>query len=192
MLQRGGNENIPSAHRYSLRGITVCERWKHSFKNFFSDMGFRPSPEHSVGRKDNDKGYFPENCEWQTREEQNRNKENNKFITLNGVTKTIGDWSISLGMDRNGVTQRLAKGWSIERALTEVPNNRKDKFGLTDHQKNIIMDLCDEKTCPEIEKRFGLAEGSGKGLREKIYKVLGIHNIAQLVIWAAKAELIVC
>lgn len=68
------NEKTPQFKDYGGRGITVCERWLNSFENFYADMGPRPSPEHSIDRKDNSKGYSPENCYWATSEEQNRNR----------------------------------------------------------------------------------------------------------------------
>lgn len=59
---------------YGGRGITVCERWKTNFKNFFDDMGLRPSPKHTIDRINNNGNYEPTNCKWSTRSEQMRNK----------------------------------------------------------------------------------------------------------------------
>jgi hypothetical protein len=58
--------------------IEVCDRWK-DFTNFLKDMGER-APAASfkdlltIERRDNDRGYEPDNCYWATWTQQNRNK----------------------------------------------------------------------------------------------------------------------
>lgn len=123
MNHRCNNRTSTDYNRYGGRGIKVCERWK-SFENFLSDMGLRPSPQHSIDRIDNDGDYTPENCRWATRNQQNNNKRNNIRLTLNGVTMSVAEASPILGIRASTLWARLSYGWSEERA-TKEPVRRK-------------------------------------------------------------------
>lgn len=83
MKQRCFNQKCKAYKNYGGRGISVCDNWL-AFDNFIADMGYKPSPKHSLDRIDNHKGYEPENCKWATRHEQNSNRRNN--IVINGIT----------------------------------------------------------------------------------------------------------
>lgn len=71
MIQRCTNPNATGYANYGGRGIKVCKRWR-TFDNFLADMGERPSGDHSINRRDNDRGYTPANCEWVTKSENVR------------------------------------------------------------------------------------------------------------------------
>jgi hypothetical protein len=73
MKERCNNPKRKGYANYGARGIGLCERW-NKFENFLADMGKRPSPELTIERVDNDKGYGPDNCVWDTRSQQNHNR----------------------------------------------------------------------------------------------------------------------
>jgi hypothetical protein len=74
MIRRCYSAKNPNYRYYGGRGITVCKRWRTSFEAFLTDMGPRPSAQHSIERIDNDRGYEPSNCRWGTKLEQMRNR----------------------------------------------------------------------------------------------------------------------
>jgi hypothetical protein len=118
MRQRCSNPRIPSYRNYGARGIKVSPRWE-SFENFLTDMGPRPSPHHSIERIDNDGPYSPTNCAWIPRREQQLNTRRTRWITYNGRTQPITVWAIESGIGRSTIKERLKRGWTLERALTQ-------------------------------------------------------------------------
>lgn len=74
MLARCYGTSNTSYRDYGGRGITVCDRWRASFTDFFADMGQKPSPTHSLDRINNDAAYEPRNCRWATKSEQAKNR----------------------------------------------------------------------------------------------------------------------
>ena len=45
-----------------------------------------------LDRKDNNKGYSPDNCRFVTPKVNSRNKRNTKLLTINGETKSVAEW----------------------------------------------------------------------------------------------------
>jgi hypothetical protein len=125
MLNRCYNKNVEHYESYGGRGIAVCDEWRNSFSAFLSDMGIRPSPNHSIERKNNDLGYSPDNCYWATKTEQQRNRRNVQIIEYNGVSLPVKVWAKQLGIAHATLRQRLKYGWSIELALTMKPHEKK-------------------------------------------------------------------
>jgi hypothetical protein len=117
MRSRCSNPNTTKWNLYGERGITVDPRWDQ-FETFLADMGPRPSPRHSIERRDGSKGYSPENCYWATPQQQNRNTSRNHFLTYQGETLTVAEWAERRGMTYGSLSNRVADGWSTEDALT--------------------------------------------------------------------------
>ena len=90
MKARCNNKQDIRYKNYGGRGIAVCDRWVSSFDRFFEDMGYRPTPQHSIDRIDNNKGYYPDNCRWATRSQQgtNRRVPKNNTSGVKGVGRT--------------------------------------------------------------------------------------------------------
>lgn len=80
MKLRCNNPNFKQYYDYGGRGIKICDRWLEpngmGFKNFLSDMGKKPSPEHTLDRINVNGNYEPSNCRWADRFEQKRNQKN--------------------------------------------------------------------------------------------------------------------
>ena len=119
------NQNSKYWYRYGARGITVCDEWKNSFEQFYQwslDNGYRDNL--TLDRIDNNKGYYTDNCRWATYKEQENNRSNNRILEYEGETHTISQWSEIVGIEQRLISQRLYYGWSVKRALTELPKRR--------------------------------------------------------------------
>ena len=116
MMTRCRNPRSKDYARYGGAGITICDSWIN-FANFFADMGVRPDGM-SIDRIDNAVGYQPGNCRWVNAEEQANNRTNNVNLTLDGVTKSVCEWSRHLDINVHTIYRRLARGWSAEKTLT--------------------------------------------------------------------------
>ncbi len=105
--------NNPHNHRYARyggRGISVCERWAQDFEAFLSDMGPRPSSEHTIDRIDPDGNYAPENCRWATVKEQQRNRPDNVRVEMDGESLCLAEIAERYGLSRTLVWRRFHKG----------------------------------------------------------------------------------
>lgn len=84
---------------YHDRGIRVCPEWASSFETFRAwalATGYTDDLE--IDRRDNDKGYEPENCRWATRQQQNANRRKRTGCTsrFRGVSWSTrrGKWQV--------------------------------------------------------------------------------------------------
>lgn len=112
------NKNCKSYGRYGGRGITMDSRWKDDFLAFYSDMGPRPSPKHSIDRfPDNNGNYEPGNCRWATPNQQGRNRRSSRMVELAGERMSLIEACERLDLDYDRVNDRLLSGWSFDEAI---------------------------------------------------------------------------
>lgn len=142
MRYRCGNPSCWNFPDYGGRGITVCKEWDESFEAFLADMGPRPDG-WSLDRINNDQGYYPRNCRWASKKEQQRNRRVTKTVSWQGKDRTLSELEAEFGLPRSVLSLRLGLGWTLERALKEPALIKKPKhqvFGKTMTTKEICAE----------------------------------------------------
>lgn len=128
MHDRCSNPAVPNYARYGGRGITVCERWSE-FRDFFYDMGTKPSARYTIDRIDSNGNYEPDNCRWDTPKQQGRNKTNNHIVIYAGREMSLAEACERSGVARNVVDARLNRGWTAEKALSTPVKYHRPRSG---------------------------------------------------------------
>ncbi len=145
MISRCYKEKDLNYHNYGGRGITVCERWKGSFVEFYKDMGPRPD-KHSIERINNNGNYEPGNCKWATMKEQGNNRRNNIRVKCIGLELTLWEWSKITGISVDLYRDRVKEGrWDLQRIILtpkltqEAINNKNMQLRLRCATLNKIL-----------------------------------------------------
>lgn len=106
MRQRCYYPNHQYYHLYGGRGISVCDRWKDSFENFYEDMGTCPKG-FSLDRVDVEGDYTPDNCKWSSNSEQgyNTRKKASNTSGRSGVHyhNVTGKWAAVIGVRNKSI-----------------------------------------------------------------------------------------
>lgn len=129
MRRRCNNKNDAHYHNYGGRGITVCERWQNSYQAFAEDMGERPAG-FSLERIDNEKGYFPGNCKWACRKEQQRNQRRTIKIIIDGVEYLAIDLAEKSGVKVDTIVRRAKLGYSYNAVIAKPTETYVDGFPI--------------------------------------------------------------
>jgi len=130
MICRATLKSGINADRYVDRGITVCDEWLNSFLKFHDwavNNGYDPKLQ--LDRRDNSKGYSPENCRFVTPIVNANNKDVTIKILFKGELVPIMDVLRQYNMVKNyaAVNGRIQRGWNHEKAiLTPI---RKGDYG---------------------------------------------------------------
>lgn len=114
-MHRRCSDKYSRPEHYHDRGISVCEEWKEfdCFLSWALANGYKIGL--TIDRIDNNRGYSPDNCRWATNKEQQNNKRDNVYITIDGVTKTMKQWSEYYGLNYGMVRVRRQRGWPQSR-----------------------------------------------------------------------------
>ena len=124
MMRRCYNQKDKRFSRYGGRGIKVIEHW-HSVRNFIDDMTDGYATGLTLDRIDNDGNYEPNNCKWSTTKQQTRNYSRNVILEHDGRRMCVVDWAIVSGIPATVLYDRVARGWSAHKCLTQpVKHNR--------------------------------------------------------------------
>jgi hypothetical protein len=128
MNQRCINQKLDHYGSYGGRGITVYEAWKkfEIFADWAKKNGYKDGL--TIDRIDVNGNYEPGNCKWSTDVEQQRNKRNNRYITINGETKTVAEWAEISGLPYKTLQRRLYTECKEEYLLAPVGSIYKHKF----------------------------------------------------------------
>lgn len=125
------NPKSTGYHNYGGRGITVCDRWKDSFENFYKDMGDPPTNEYEIDRIDVNGNYEPGNVRWVTPKENVRNKRDTVYITYNDLTFSLPEWADRMLVKNSLLAGRRKRGWSdVEIISVPIGMRLKDYYDI--------------------------------------------------------------
>ena len=124
--QRCENPKNVGFHNYGGRGIKICAQWSQNFEAFLADMGYKPSPNHSIERIDVNGHYEPSNCVWLLNSLQSGNMRKNILITINGITHHASEWARIYKISRSVIYWRLNHDWEpIKAVITPLKSSPK-------------------------------------------------------------------
>jgi len=122
------NKNCSRYKDYGGRGIIVCLVWQNSFQAFY-DWSKRNGYQKDlmIDRINNNGGYNPSNCRWVTNIINCNNGRHNKHYTFQGNTKTLREWSWTIGIKYKTLKSRINLGWEIDDVFTIPVGSRRPK-----------------------------------------------------------------
>lgn len=107
-------------HLYFKKGITVCGEWYNdfaAFRDWSLKNGYTKGLQ--IDRRDNSKGYSPDNCRWVTCKQNANNKDNTFMINYRGVNEPIMLLLERLGKldSMSAIRTRIKRGWKHDKAV---------------------------------------------------------------------------
>lgn len=118
MKARCYNKNDKYYKDYGGRGITVCDKWRKDFMTFYDwamNNGYKDNL--TIDRISVNGNYEPSNCRWVDWNIQVNNRRNNVYLTYNGKTQTMSQWSNELDVPYSRLNMRRRRGWNTHDIL---------------------------------------------------------------------------
>jgi hypothetical protein len=128
IIRRCYDETRPEYKNYGGRGIKMCDEWLKSVENFCKwaeESGYEKGL--TIERRGNDGNYEPTNCEWVSMKAQLNNNRRNHLIEINGVLKTIAQWSDDTGIKYDTLWARVSKGYTGSSLLMPIEEKYRHK-----------------------------------------------------------------
>jgi len=117
--QRCNNPNHRYYKDYGGRGIDICEEWSNNFEAFYYwciENGYKRKLQ--IDRRDNSKGYSPNNCRWISASDNCLNKRNTVYVEYGNERMTLSSFCKTMGLDYGKTRERVrGHGWSLEKVI---------------------------------------------------------------------------
>ena len=129
MKQRCNDRNDRSYHNYGGRGISVCNEWSSSFKNFYNDMIEEYGENVDIDRVDNNGNYCKENCRWIRRSVNLSNKRVFRDLRRGVARSPVTDGKFTSSIKIEKKCYHLGTFSSIEEASSAYNVIHKEWYG---------------------------------------------------------------
>ena len=110
----------PYITTYYSNHITICSDWDNDyilFRDWALSNGYKEGLQ--IDRKDNTKGYYPDNCRFVTSIINVNNRENTFMVEYNGKITPFMNivYEKELFMNIGAIRGRIKRGWSVQKAI---------------------------------------------------------------------------
>lgn len=126
MIHACYNEEHKAYRLYGAKGVTVCAEWRcreTGYDQFFADVGKKPQPGLRLTRLDKRLPYQPGNAVWSDRTPGLAAKQ----FPINGVSKTLREWSLESGILLDTMKARARAGATGLQLIEPLYSGRTDK-----------------------------------------------------------------
>ena len=141
MISRCHNPGTRGYRFYGAKGVSVCDKWRESFENFYADMGDPPEGL-TIDRIDPKGPYEPGNCRWATTQQQIENRTCQVMYEYEGRSYTLPTLCTLLGINYRTMINRLRRTGmtlsdAINHRLGEITESGMSKLKAAVTESNI-------------------------------------------------------